>query len=846
MPKSQMDIQLREAGQLTGADWAACMEYSNEWELLGSYKMGLNQRSELQKLIMIPGITTWMKGVLAGYRNRPRIIPEHIGLTGRILFIFPNQVTQRIILVAAENLSVAARRFWQSVALGHSATFIDDQAAAPVSLDIDLVSYHLPRALDRILEIILRTAEGQGGWLAVRSGDYLEIKTHSNGSEYLEKRLSINGNSLLREIIQSRKTRIVTKKDPDWASIPRLGFGASAQVWIALPLIIGKRLIGLVAVWGKNPFSPGDMEKLNLLAERIASSVEGSVTFTDLTNHLHRLAYLNDFAVTVFSSQDLEQIVQRTFGLLRRGFNTNRINLMVQFPDGAGIQNYFDHNGTIVSETIVNRSFPSVVRKDHIYRTDLITPDSSYKPIYSGSKSALVTAIKYRKQMIGALGLESENEGIFTVNDEHLLAVIACYIAGFLENGRLRQEAEAKARNLRLIHEVVEQVIGQTDVRQLAQVAAELIARNFDYDHVGVALVRGPKKVLQLAGIGGRVTGEVSYSLKSLDKPKENGIAKRVATTGKSALVNDFRNDSAHLSSPGWKTGSEMCVALKEGEQSFGVIDVKSKRKNSFSQNDLLMLESLGGILASVISNVGQYQKLQMTVKQLRATQEELQEHISAQQMAERRLVQAAKLAAVGEMAAGIAHELNNPLTTVIGFTELTMEEVQADSRVHADLELVLREAHRATDVVRRLLDFARQSESVRMRSDINDIVKEVLALVNHLLHTSGVQLITNFPIGLPSISVDKNQIKQVVLNLIHNALHAMPKGGELRITTDRRSRDHQDWVTVVVSDTGVGISPENLERIFEPFFTTRAKEGGTGLGPFHFIWDCCRTWRFH
>jgi two-component system NtrC family sensor kinase len=258
---------------------------------------------------------------------------------------------------------------------------------------------------------------------------------------------------------------------------------------------------------------------------------------------------------------------------------------------------------------------------------------------------------------------------------------------------------------------------------------------------------------------------------------------------------------------------------------------VKSKRKNSFAQNDLLMLESLGGILASVISNVGQYQKLQMTVKQLRATQEELQEHIGAQQMAERRLVQAAKLAAVGEMAAGIAHELNNPLTTVIGFTELTMEEVQADSRVHADLELVLREAHRATDVVRRLLDFARQSESVRMRSDINDIVKEVLALVNHLLHTSGVQLITNFPIGLPSISVDKNQIKQVVLNLIHNALHAMPKGGELRITTDRRSRDHQDWVTVVVSDTGVGISPENLERIFEPFFTTRAKEGGTGLG---------------
>jgi two-component system NtrC family sensor kinase len=245
----------------------------------------------------------------------------------------------------------------------------------------------------------------------------------------------------------------------------------------------------------------------------------------------------------------------------------------------------------------------------------------------------------------------------------------------------------------------------------------------------------------------------------------------------------------------------------------------------------LQVLESLGGILASVISNVGQYQKLQMTVKQLRATQEELQEHIAAQRMAERRLVQAAKLAAVGEMAAGIAHELNNPLTTVSGFTELTMEEVPPDSRLHADLELVLREAHRATDVVRRLLDFARQSDSVRTRSDINEIVKEVLALVNHLLLTSGVQLTTNLPTGLPTVSVDRNQVKQVLLNLVHNALHAMSNGGELRISTTRRSRDHQDWVTVVISDTGIGISPENLERIFEPFFTTRAKEGGTGLG---------------
>jgi signal transduction histidine kinase len=696
--------------------------------------------------------------------------------------------------------------------------------------EFDPVPFYQPHAMDRILGMFLQNSDCQGGWLAVRSGEYLIVKAHSNDSKSLEKRILITGNALLKKVIQSQKTRVVNKGDPAWKFIPRLGLVSTARVWTAFPLSIEERFIGLIALWGKKPNSPEKFDQFSLLSKKAAPSVEGSITFTDLSNHLHRMALLNDFAVTVFSSQDMEQVVHRTFALLRRAFNTDRINLIIMTSGGSGVQNYYIQKGVVV-ENKSKKGVPSQVVKGDVFRREKITQKSAYKPVYSGSQSALAVPLKYRKQVIGSLCLESEKEGIFTINDEHLLAVISCYIAGLLENGRLRQEAEARAQNLSLIHAVVEQVIGQTDVRQVAQNAAELIARNFNYDLAAVALVRGPKKELQVAGIGGKAAGQVQNGMTSLESFRKNGLARRVAATGKSELVNTLRKGSMYLSIPDWVPGSEMCVALKEGDQSFGVIEVGSGRQNAFTKNDLLVLESLGGILASVISNVGQYQKLQMTVKQLRSTQDELQEHINAQRMAERRLVQAAKLAAVGEMAAGIAHEMNNPLTTVLGFTELAMEEVPPDSPLHTDLGLVLREAHRATDVVRRLLDFARQSESVRLRSDINQIIQEVLALINHLLHTSGVQLTTDLPTGLPAVSVDLNQVKQVILNLIHNALHAMPNGGDLRITTSRRSRDHQDWVTVSISDTGIGISPENLERIFEPFFTTRAKEGGTGLG---------------
>jgi signal transduction histidine kinase len=399
-----------------------------------------------------------------------------------------------------------------------------------------------------------------------------------------------------------------------------------------------------------------------------------------------------------------------------------------------------------------------------------------------------------------------------------------------LENGRLRQEAEARARNLSLIHEVVEQVLDLTDVNEVAQISAELMAKNFAYELAGVALLNSEND-LQLVGVGGKAAKIVKPYLLGRETPHQQGIVGRVVLTGESLFINDVTQEPIYTPLPNWEAGSEMCVALKQGETILGVIDVESQRKNAFTTNDLLVLESLAGILSSVISSTGQYQKLQTTVNQLQTARLELQERIAAQRMAESRLVQAAKLAAVGEMAAGIAHELNNPLTTVSGFTELTLESIPDDASIRADLELVLKEAQRARGVVRRLLDFARQSESVRTRSDLNEIVKDVLNLTQHLLHTSGIFLKTELSESLPWPAVDRNQIKQVILNLIHNSMHAMPTGGNLFITTKVCRRDTREGVNIIIHDTGIGIPPDLVERVFEPFFTTRSRDGGTGLG---------------
>ncbi|MBT7015094.1 MAG: hypothetical protein HN965_02285, partial [Anaerolineae bacterium] len=152
-------------------------------------------------------------------------------------------------------------------------------------------------------------------------------------------------------------------------------------------------------------------------------------------------------------------------------------------------------------------------------------------------------------------------------------------------------------------------------------------------------------------------------------------------------------------------------------------------------------------------------------------------------------------------------------------------------STQRADLEMVLREAKRARSVVRRLLDFARQSESVRVRADFNEVIEDVATLTRHLLETSDVDFKLQLDENIPWVLMDRDQMKQVVLNLMHNALHAMPKGGELFVRTETRQKDNEEWVVMIVQDTGKGITPDDLGRIFEPFFTTKADDGGTGLG---------------
>ena len=207
-------------------------------------------------------------------------------------------------------------------------------------------------------------------------------------------------------------------------------------------------------------------------------------------------------------------------------------------------------------------------------------------------------------------------------------------------------------------------------------------------------------------------------------------------------------------------------------------------------------------------------------------------ENITEVKRVQELLVQSAKLASIGELAANVAHEINNPMTAVLGYASLILEDLNEEDPIYSDIKVIEKESYRIKEIVRNLLDFARQRKIDKKARDMNAIVKESVSLVSHMAETSNILIELNLDENLPPVAVDANQMKQVFLNLMGNAMHAMDKGGCLKIKTEILQNHVQgkNDVLIRLTDDGCGIPKSFIDKVFDPFFSSKG-EGGTGLG---------------
>ncbi len=346
---------------------------------------------------------------------------------------------------------------------------------------------------------------------------------------------------------------------------------------------------------------------------------------------------------------------------------------------------------------------------------------------------------------------------------------------------------------------------------------AKIAARAEDLvraDTTAISVIGGSDRMLKYLG----VFGTKSKLVKERDLPLEaGGIYNWLVSYGTPLLItdaqDDFRLDSGLMKTLG--INSIMAVPLWQSNTMTGILTVLNKKGGvSFDKNDLRLFTVFSSLSAAALQNASLYSDLKAKMNELKLTQEQL--------------IHSTKMAAIGELAANVAHEINNPLTSVLGYTTHLLKTLPLQESPRRILGMMEQETLRVRKIIRNLLDFARHKPSSMQPGDLAIPLRETVALVQGVADAASVVIQEDYPPASLAVNMDQNEMKQVFINIVNNALQAMPRGGELRIRLDRVNDQE---LVVEFSDTGTGIAPENVDKIFEPFFSTKSSGDGTGLG---------------
>lgn len=313
--------------------------------------------------------------------------------------------------------------------------------------------------------------------------------------------------------------------------------------------------------------------------------------------------------------------------------------------------------------------------------------------------------------------------------------------------------------------------------------------------------------------------GRLSEILRGHTLPmNEGGLCGWVAKNQQAVVVDDLRSDPRVVQA--WADQLEVTTALVVpliGEN--GIIGGISafRRGRPYQSYDAQLLTIFANQVSIAIENAKTYTTLENRLEELKRTQTQL--------------IQSEKMAAVGQLVSGVAHELNNPLTGILGFAEILANQPGLDAAMKRDLDRIYQEADRSRRIIQNLLHFARQEEPSRTPADINEVLNRTLAILEYQLRVKNIAVVKNLDPGLPITTIDIQQFEQIFLNIVINAEQAIQetgKEGEITVTTQLGPSDK---ILISFKDNGPGIAPEHLPKIFEPFFTTKEVGKGTGLG---------------
>jgi PAS domain S-box-containing protein len=423
----------------------------------------------------------------------------------------------------------------------------------------------------------------------------------------------------------------------------------------------------------------------------------------------------------------------------------------------------------------------------------LFVGDLSQDPRFSRTDhqqmhSVLIVPLSSKGKVSGTLGVSSRNYRSFHQGEIELLIAISHQISVAMENARLYQRQREVAEELRVSEQRYRELFESAhDAIWVHDLDGNITAANRATETLGGYSIKelvGMNVRIFLAEESLNLGGQIKRKLfqgETVEQPYEQRLIRRDSSVAVLQLTTNL---------------------IRENGKSTGFLhiarDVTREKE---------MLDKLSAA----------YRELSESHQRLKESQEQL--------------IQAEKLTSLGQLAASVAHEVNNPLSGILGYTQLLMKKITSDNiPKETALDYLSKmefELIRSTKLIRNLLDFARQSPPAFRQVSINDVINRAFDLAAHSAELQHIHVIKKLDPSLPDIMADSNQLQQVCTNLILNAIQAMPAGGQLTLL----SLVDNDQIRIEVQDTGCGISPENMRKIFTPFFTTKREVKGVGLG---------------
>lgn len=430
--------------------------------------------------------------------------------------------------------------------------------------------------------------------------------------------------------------------------------------------------------------------------------------------------------------------------------------------------------------------------------------------------------LRSRGILVGLLGLASDGSAGFTTSTDEALAVIAPALATVVDNAVLYRQAQATAgaleeevRRLSLLLDLSRQLLSSENFDELLDHLLSQCVEVVGAEGGSLMLLNEDRKHLVVT----RCIGKDSDKIRGAQIPVGQRVAGWVVKHGApQRLVESLDRHPIFKGTPSFRPiRSSLVVPLLVKRMAIGVVSLNRwSSHHVFSEKDLDLAATITNYAAMVLEKSRLYDRLTTSYRKLQAMQASL--------------VQSEKLATLGQLAAAIAHEINNPLSVISSRAQLLVMDEPKDSPRLEGLQQIVAQTQRASNIIARLLAFSRPPKGVEGTSDIRRVIVEALDVVRYQVSLDTVRVVEEIGDRLPPVVGSPAQLQEILVNLIVNARQAMPNGGTLRLAA-RLERRRPSCVRLECSDTGVGIPKEHVGRVFEPFFTM--KQYGTGLGLF-------------